>query len=361
MSRIEAVKEYVDSIIENIVSAAERKKAYIHTYGVAECCALIAGKRVLNTELTYISGLLHDIYAYKVGCYSCHSQSGAEMVRPLLRDMKAFSDDEQKLVLSAIFHHANKDLVHDDYDEVLKDADILQPFLNDANLRIFHLAIPRLNKMLDEFGIKANPSEYNFEQKNISSQVDKRLLLADISEKLASKKICGEKTDNDFMELIKYFPEASAFDELKNAWCAAFVYHCCMKSGIELPIKTPPATCRFACVGAWYEWGKANNFCFYEKDGFIPLRGDIVIFNNIVPAGNKPENSPWHDHIGVVLSCDGQLVVAEGNIDNNNVSGILTRLRDNTIGCYVRIPDDYEFDGWKYDYKTGEVRIEDFK
>lgn len=81
--------------------------------------------------------------------------------------------------------------------------------------------------------------------------------------------------------------------------------------------------------------------------GFIPGRGNIVIYNNIIPPENKPENLPWHDHIGIVLSNeDEQLIVAEGNIDNKNVAGIMTRKRDNTIGCYVRIPNNYVYDGW---------------
>jgi hypothetical protein len=117
-------------------------------------------------------------------------------------------------------------------------------------------------------------------------------------------RVCGERADSNFMEMIRYYPEVSAFDELKNAWCAAFVYHSCMQAGIELPIKTPPVSCRFAGVGAWYEWGKHNKFCFYERDGFIPERGDIVIYNNIIAAENKPRNLPWHDHIGIVLSSD---------------------------------------------------------
>lgn len=363
MSRIEIVREYADRIIENTSSITTSKEAYIHSYGVAECCALIAGKRGLNTELSYISGLLHDIYAYKTGSYTCHSESGAEMVRPVLRDSNVFSEDEQKTILSAIFHHDNKDFVHAELDEVLKDADLLQPFLKGADMRLFHQAIPRLKKLLEEFGIQANLSEYDSMhslQKKAIVQKDRRLLLADLSEKLALENICGEKTDNGFMAMIRYFPEDSACDELKNAWCGAFVYHCCLQAGMEIPIKTPPATCRFAGVGAWYEWSKDQNFCFNDANGFIPGRGDIVIYNKIVPVENKPENLPWHDHMGIVLECrDDHLIVAEGNVDNKNVSGVVVRKRDNTIGCYIRIPDDYDYAGWKYDYKTEKVFTEE--
>jgi len=40
-----------------------------------------------------------------------------------------------------------------------------------------------------------------------------------------------------------------------------------------------------------------------------------------------------------------------------NVSGIISRKRDDTIGCYIRIPENYQYGGWKIDYKTGEEKI----
>ena len=86
-----------------------------------------------------------------------------------------------------------------------------------------------------------------------------------------------------------------------------------------------------------------------------------MIYNNIIPKEDKEENSAWHDHIGIVLSLDDDsLLVAEGNAGNKNVSDIIKRKRDDTIGCYIRIPSDYAYDGWKTDYKTGEIKTVKF-
>jgi len=362
MDRISIIKNYVNNIINAMQSDDIRNNAYIHTYGVAQACSLLAGRRGFNTELAYISGLLHDIYAYKTGSYLCHSQSGAEMARPMLRDTNVFTEDEQILILSAIFHHANKEYVHGVYDEILKDADILQPFLIDTSLKISNLAMPRLQYILKELNIQAIPEEYQLDTDKPKQIKNRRLLLANFAEELAKKKVQGIRTDYDFMEMIKYYPEESSFDELKNSWCATFVYHCCMKTGIVLPLKPHPASCRLAGVGAWYEWGKYKEFCFYEKRGFIPDKGDIVIYNNIISPENKPKNSPWHDHIGIVLTCDkNQIIVAEGNVDNKNIAGIMIRKRDDSLGCYLRIPNDYIYDGWKYDYGTGKINLVEVK
>jgi hypothetical protein len=353
MDRISIIKQYVDNIIERLEPAKERKNAYIHTYGVAQCSSIIAGRRGLNPELAYISGLLHDIYAYYTGSCLCHAQSGADMARVAIRNMKIFSADEIIIISSAIYYHSSKDLSHDPYDEVLKDADILQRFLNDSNFQVFYLAAPRLNKLLDEFKITAAPVEYGRDQVKSADILFKKSVFADIAEELAVRNICGEKDNPAYLDIIKYYPEAAAFDELKNSWCAAFVYHCALKAGLELPFRQPPFKYRFAGVGTWYEWGKANDFCFYEKNGFSPTRGDIVIYNNIISPEDKPKDSAWHDHIGVVLSCESEyLIVAEGNVNNHNVSGIIKRRRDHTIGCFVRIPDDFEYNGINTDYKS---------
>jgi hypothetical protein len=353
MNRISVIRDYVDKIIENIEAAEDRKKAYIHTYGVAQCCSILAGKRGLDPELAYISGLLHDIYIYCTGSSLCHGQSGADMARVAIRHMDIIlTEDEKVAILSAIFYHSNKDIVHDKYDEVLKDADVLHPFLNDSCSKVFYPWVPRLNNILKELNITAAPAEYGREQEKPAGKTFNKSIFADIAEEFAAKNICGEKDSSIFMDIVRYYPEDNSFDELKNYWCAAFVYHCALLAGLELPIRKPPFKYRFAGVGTWYEWGKANNICFYEKDGFVPSRGDIVIYNNIIPPENKPQNSAWHDHIGVVLACEEDyLVVAEGNIDNLNVSGVIRRKRNDTIGCFVRIPDDYESEDWKGDYK----------
>lgn len=65
MSRIEKVREVVDSVLEAMTDSEERRCAYIHLYGVAQAAALIAGKRKENMELSIIAAMLHDLYAYK--------------------------------------------------------------------------------------------------------------------------------------------------------------------------------------------------------------------------------------------------------------------------------------------------------
>jgi len=365
VSRIEKVQNYVNNIFDSVSDFGEKRAAYIHSYGVAECMALLAKKRDLNPEIATIIGLLHDVYSYKTGVRSLHSHNGAEMVRVAFKyDLTGlFLEDEQTIIKSAIYHHSDKAYIHDEYDELLKDCDILQHYLYDVTSKAFYGK--RLSRAAVEFGIDvpAAAKDESAEFKPVFTQNK----VADIAEMLAQKNIKGEADNTDYMDIIKYFPEKSAFNELDHAWCAAFVYHCCVKAGLVLPLRTPHtakevANCRFACVAAWYEWANKHGYCHYEKDGYTPERGNIVVYNNIIPCEDKSQNSTWCDHIGIVLTCKADTItVAEGNIGNKNISGIIDRKRDDTIGCYIKIPEDYEYGDWKVDFKTGNIRTDIYK
>jgi len=243
---------------------------------------------------------------------------------------------------------------------LLKDSDILQHLSFDTTYGWEYGQ--RLLYVMKELSLPA-PNLAVLPKKEAVIKPFDQSHVGDIAEALAKKRIIGERSNLDYMKIIRYFPEETAFDELDHAWCAAFVYHCCLEAGLSLPIRVPHtaervADCRFACVVAWYEWGVDKGFCYFEKDDFLPRRGDIVIYNNIIPKEDKSENSTWCDHIGVIVSCDGDsIMVAEGNVGNENISDIIRRKRDDTIGCYIRIPEDYTYDGWKTDYKTGVIKV----
>ena len=42
--------------------------------------------------------------------------------------------------------------------------------------------------------------------------------------------------------------------------------------------------------------------------------------------------------------------------DADEVSAIISRKRDDAIGCCIRIPKDYVYEGWKTDFKTGKTK-----
>lgn len=339
-NRIEELRKIVDEVLLRQSNDDNLRCGFVHLYGVAAICSILAIKRGLDPEIASAAGMLHDIYSYRTEIVTFHAHNSEEDARVILRDLEMFTDEEQKIIRNSIFRHSDKHLVHEPYDELLKDADVLQHFLYNTSFDVKVQSLERLTKVLSELDLPYTPKvgdTKNDEPLIEDYKKDKRKLLADIAETLANKKIYGDLNDEDFRSIIRYFPDG--YPALGSGWCAAFVYHCCMQAGFVLPIKfRSPVSCRFAGVLAWIEWAKLSENRFYyssEDKNFEPKRGDIVVFDNIFK--NRP-----HDHIGIVLNNeDGVLETAEGNV--NNQSGIFKRERNKKVNGFIRIDNDYKY------------------
>ena len=169
--------------------------------------------------------------------------------------------------------------------------------------------------------------------------MNKRLLMARTAEQLAVKPLKGNKhkAGPDLEPILKHFGISGKGNRKGFDWCAAFVYHCCIEAGFDIPARPPaPVKWSLAAVPAWIQWAKLPGNRFYysaRNERFKARRGDLVVFDGIL--GNGP-----HDHIGVVLSSRrGKVITAEGNVDN--VSGIFERTVDRRVRGFIRIANGY--------------------
>jgi len=338
--RLESVRVLVDEMLIQMADAEEKRCAYLHLYGVSEFAAMLAQKRGHDPELAAVAGMLHDFYVYKTNIHEFHAQNGAEAVRPIIRDLGIFVKEEQKIILCAIFHHSDKNIINDVYDEIVKDADVLQHYYYNVGKTVHANKATRLKKILNELLL---PCDFQQAEEKYIGEVsccDKRKMLADIAETLASKAIIGIPADKDYRDICRYWPDNNIHKVLRNGWCAAFVYHCCKKAGFTLPIRYPGGSCRFAGVYAWLEWAQLDDVKFFHsisENSYMPERGDIVVYEELI-------SDKSNDHTGIVLSCeDSNMLVAEGNIDNKNHSGIIRRSRYDKILGYIRIDNNYKY------------------
>ena len=154
MNRIEILRKHIDGILLNMEDVKERRSGYVHLYGVAQACALIALKRGQDAELATMTGLLHDIYSYATMDIIDHAQKGAVMAREILESLQITDDDETEMICTAIYTHSDKGSVHSGFDEVLKDADVFQHCLYNPAVEI---QAPERKKRFEalklEFGI----------------------------------------------------------------------------------------------------------------------------------------------------------------------------------------------------------------
>jgi len=154
VDRIEKVRVIVDEILLNMKDAEERRCAYLHLYGVAQACAMLALKRNENIELAIIAGMLHDIYSYANMDSNNHAHKGAEMARNILNTLNLFNEDEKNLICAAIRNHSDKSMVHGWLDEILKDADVMQHVLYNPLFDMKEHEQKRFSFLMKEFDLE---------------------------------------------------------------------------------------------------------------------------------------------------------------------------------------------------------------
>jgi len=155
MNRLEKVQRIVDSILMEQSNLEERRCGFVHLYGVSSICSLLALKRGLNAELCAIAGMLHDISSYKIGYSVDHSKLGSIEARKILNETNYFNEKEINIICKAISNHSDKHNVDSVYDEILKDADVLQHYLYNTSLKIEEKEKNRLNDLFKELGINS--------------------------------------------------------------------------------------------------------------------------------------------------------------------------------------------------------------
>ncbi len=166
-----------------------------------------------------------------------------------------------------------------------------------------------------------------------------RAELTQIAEELAQLPFHGntDGSGSNIAPLIAHFPKwnVQAADKL---WCAAFVYHCCIRAGYEIPYSPDECvTCSLAGCGGWEEFAQGDKRIGYYRntEDFVPEPGDIVLYDRVFCDRE-------HDHIGIVLKVtETGLLTAEGNVDNR--SQLVSRRRDAHVRAFIRLPDGYRY------------------
>lgn len=153
MNRIEVLRHYIEHVLLGIEDNEVRRCAYSHLYGVALTSAILARKRGLNSELATMAGMLHDIYTYKTMITEEHAQKGAYLAKEILNELNITTDEETQIIYSAIYNHSNKGTIDSDFDEMLKDADVLQHCMYNPAIDILQHEKSRYENIMSELGL----------------------------------------------------------------------------------------------------------------------------------------------------------------------------------------------------------------
>ncbi len=81
--------------------------------------------RNLDEKLVAAIAMGHDLGRTHLNVHGKkHAKAGSKLMKKLLKDSE-FSDDEKAIICDAILHHNEKNKIHNEYDELIKDADSL--------------------------------------------------------------------------------------------------------------------------------------------------------------------------------------------------------------------------------------------
>lgn len=127
MIRYAQLKDIFYDNIEKQCFGPYKQKAYFHSIQVCTWCQILAKKRGLNIELASIIGLFHDYSQFLTHHSYNHALTSSEMTYQIIKNLD-FTQEEIKIITTAIRHHSNKDKIDDDYSELIKDADVLTQY-----------------------------------------------------------------------------------------------------------------------------------------------------------------------------------------------------------------------------------------
>ena len=159
--RVTVLKSYIDELLLAKIQQPEIHLAYAHLQSVSLASVMIAKKRGLDANLAAMAGIMHDIYAFFPGDPSYneetddkgHAGLGAVIAHKILNELKITTPEETDIICSSVKNHSNKLCFHSDFDEVIKDADVLATCLSNPAEPLECYKIDRYNKLMIEFNI----------------------------------------------------------------------------------------------------------------------------------------------------------------------------------------------------------------
>lgn len=152
MNKLDRLITTVDDRVSDIKKDSDRMEAIKHLNGVAEMGRLLGYRRGLDEDILFAAGLLHDLWSYETGCEENHAKEGAKLAKKILRQHD-FSDNAIMMITDAITHHSDKGREHSDYDEALKDADLMNHYLQEPDKTYTKVKVKRIKRTFRDLGI----------------------------------------------------------------------------------------------------------------------------------------------------------------------------------------------------------------
>jgi CHAD domain-containing protein len=188
-----------------------------HVRTVAGLMAVLAPGRGLDPELAGIIGLLHDAGRLRPGgALENHAERGAAEVSVFLKENRLLPETSQEIAVNAIRRHSAKGKHQDDYDELLKDADVFQRFLEGEPILSRPAWRKRAAQVLEElrhYAVKAGDHTLILSPKDRKIEEGYLRFLSEVESWLMLRRhhVLDEKSVHDFRVFIRQIKALQSF------------------------------------------------------------------------------------------------------------------------------------------------------
>lgn len=158
-NRLQWCEELWDRLLLACPANEETQEGRRHMSSVSAIAGKLARLRGVDEELAWLAGFYHDLAAVETGIRKEHAHTGAARTRELLGKLVTgempgprFTENEMDDLCAAIYFHTDKDKIHFPLAEVLKDADLLDRFLDCPDYNPGRKSTERLVRLRAELG-----------------------------------------------------------------------------------------------------------------------------------------------------------------------------------------------------------------
>lgn len=156
-TKLYQIRKITDAMLLTIDDLKYRRNGYVHLYGVGMAAAILALKRghdLKYAESASIAGILHDYISYmnRELDDDNHAHNCEPIVRDILNQLKITDETETDMICSAVYNHSDKDNIDSEFDEIIKDADVIHHWLRNPMESVNAYEYERVNKLIAEFG-----------------------------------------------------------------------------------------------------------------------------------------------------------------------------------------------------------------
>ena len=128
MNNIESVRDFILKQFQTQMDIPFRNIGIEHTLQVVSYALILSKKRDVDMQEAVISAYFHDISTYQSHYAHNHASRSADFARLHLPKITNLNTEQIHRIVKAILNHSNKEAIHDNLSELLKDADVLSHY-----------------------------------------------------------------------------------------------------------------------------------------------------------------------------------------------------------------------------------------